>query len=521
MCLTKVTRSDSSASGSLYSVDSNLSIEENKYNNGSTNKFTSQPKFLIVGAGAAGLACAVSLLKTGFKYVTVVEAENRIGGRIFTTSFGDNVIDLGAQWCHGEKKNIVYESVFDKIILGSSSYIYTKFDCIRSDGEILPNNVVDKLKSLLAQIFARRHTDLPTFAGTFGEYLSKNFYEILMSKEYNEIDFIVAREFFENFLKIERSETAAGLEEISAQGFESYKDCDGDYLLHFENGFGQYLQVLLEADELGNDLGLLEDKILFGLNVKEIKWDRADFKVEVTCVNSPGIFLVDHVIVTVPLGVLKRDAKTMFEPQLPVSKQNAIEGLGFGCMMKLFFEFSPPFWNNKWTGVAMLWREEDISAIRKSTRAWVENIYGFYRVPNQPNVLVGFMVGSKIPAVEVMSDAEVIEGCMYLLRRFLPHWHIPTPIEFIKSIWFTNPNFCGTSSFRSLKTEELETGAEILAQPITVLAQASTFEMGLTVKPVVLFAGEATHEHYFGTVHGAVESGIREAKRLESYYTLD
>ena len=37
-------------------------------------------------------------------------------------------------------------------------------------------------------------------------------------------------------------------------------------------------------------------------------------------------------------------------------------------------------------------------------------------------------------------------------------------------------------------------------------------------KPIVHFAGEATHDHYYSTVHGAIETGLREAKRLNDYY---
>ncbi|XP_017481757.1 PREDICTED: spermine oxidase-like [Rhagoletis zephyria] len=527
MCLTKSKHSDTSIDGSLSSQVSEAFLEKYRFRRDSGSKIASEPNFLIIGAGAAGLACAVSLLKKGFRYVTIIEAENRIGGRIFTKSFGHNTIDLGAQWCHGEKGNIVYQTVSGKVTLGSSTHIYTKFDCIRSDGELLPNDVVQKLKTLLVQIFAKRHQELPSFKGTFGEYLSKNFYEMITSKEYEDISRAVAREFFENFIKIERSETAAGVEEMSAQGFENYIPCDGDYLLHFDNGFLEYLRILLEADEFGNDLGLLEDKIIFGIRVKEVTWNRADFKAQVTCENTSAVFLVDHVIVTVSLGVLKRNAAQLFNPELPISKQRAIEGIGYGSIMKLFLEFPTPFWNSKWMGLAMLWREEDLLELRESARAWLENIYGFYRVANQPCVIVGWLVGSQIPQVETMPDIEVKEGCMYLLRRFLPQCNIPDPIDFIKSVWDTNPNFYGTSSFRSLKTEELCTGAVELAQPITVLAEAPNFlvethlQGGLAVKPVILFAGEATHETHFGTVHGAVESGIREAKRLEGYYTVD
>ena len=31
---------------------------------------------------------------------------------------------------------------------------------------------------------------------------------------------------------------------------------------------------------------------------------------------------------------------------------------------------------------------------------------------------------------------------------------------------------------------------------------------------IILFAGEATHDHYYSTVHGGVETGFREADRL-------
>lgn len=55
-------------------------------------------RIVIVGSGAAGVAAATKLLSNGFRNVTVLEAENRIGGRINTVPFGENVLDMGAQW---------------------------------------------------------------------------------------------------------------------------------------------------------------------------------------------------------------------------------------------------------------------------------------------------------------------------------------------------------------------------------------------------------------------------------------
>lgn len=53
---------------------------------------------IIIGAGASGVAAATKLVANGFKHVQILEAENRIGGRINTIPFAANVVDMGAQW---------------------------------------------------------------------------------------------------------------------------------------------------------------------------------------------------------------------------------------------------------------------------------------------------------------------------------------------------------------------------------------------------------------------------------------
>lgn len=61
-------------------------------------------------------------------------------------------------------------------------------------------------------------------------------------------------------------------------------------------------------------------------------------------------FDADHCIVTVSLGVLKENYKTMFDPQLPLMKCNAIEGLSIGTVDKIFVEWDEPFWPKDWPG---------------------------------------------------------------------------------------------------------------------------------------------------------------------------
>lgn len=55
-------------------------------------------RVIVVGAGISGISAAAKLIENGFKNVTVLEAEKRIGGRVCTVPFASNVVDLGAQW---------------------------------------------------------------------------------------------------------------------------------------------------------------------------------------------------------------------------------------------------------------------------------------------------------------------------------------------------------------------------------------------------------------------------------------
>lgn len=47
-----------------------------------------QPRIVVIGAGLAGLAATKSLLENGFTNVTVLEASDRIGGRVQSIQHG-------------------------------------------------------------------------------------------------------------------------------------------------------------------------------------------------------------------------------------------------------------------------------------------------------------------------------------------------------------------------------------------------------------------------------------------------
>ena len=56
---------------------------------------------IVIGAGIAGISAAHHLWQLGVKDVVILEARERVGGRIFSLKDGNDVLEMGAQWIHG------------------------------------------------------------------------------------------------------------------------------------------------------------------------------------------------------------------------------------------------------------------------------------------------------------------------------------------------------------------------------------------------------------------------------------
>lgn len=135
----------------------------------------SSRKILIIGAGACGVAAATHLLESGHSNLVILEAENRIGGRIHTVPFGANVVDLGAQWCHGEKDNVVYELVtrLQKDLLEGDSGKHEHYLLIRSNGQAVNQEVTDKLMKLVYSIEDDNEAEVKDFQGSLGAFVTQ------------------------------------------------------------------------------------------------------------------------------------------------------------------------------------------------------------------------------------------------------------------------------------------------------------------------------------------------------------
>lgn len=151
----------------------------------------------------------------------------------------------------------------------------------------------------------------------------------------------------------------------------------------------------------------------------------------------------------------------------------------------------------------MVWTKEDTKEIEKTKFSWIKDVFGIWRVSYQPNILCGFIFGESARQMEKLDNSTVLEGIMILFEKFLRKGYTE-PKRILTTTWFSDPHVRGGYSFRSLITDEYKTSARKLAEPL----------IDSRGKPAVLFAGEATSDHQFSTVHGAVESGLREAERV-------
>lgn len=90
-------------------------------------------------------------------------------------------------------------------------------------------------------------------------------------------------------------------------------------------------------------------------------------------------------------------------------------------------------------------------------------------------------------------------------------WETFISLNFVlicRSKWQSNPHFRGSYTNVTLESDALGATTTKLAEPIN----------DQNGKPILQFAGEATNQHHFSTVHGAIESGWREAQRLIDLY---
>ncbi|XP_050545415.1 spermine oxidase-like [Daktulosphaira vitifoliae] len=461
---------------------------------------------IIVGAGVAGIAAATKLLKNNVQDFIILEAENRLGGRIQTIPFGDGHIDIGAQWIHGEEGNVVYQMASEKHLVSDfrdtmEDFMNSVF--VTSTGQIIPIDLSsDFIKSSYSILDESPEDDLERFM-SIGELFQKRLEKMtIKNKELPIKQMVNWCHHYQNSYNGSDS-----LYEASSINIDTFKHCPGYPAISWKSkGYSTIIDLLLEKYNDQSENLQIKDKLIYGKEIVKIYWsgDRA----EIICADNSH-FQADYVILTVSLGVLKNVYNELFEPELPEYKLKAIKNLGIGTVDKLFLKFPYKWWSDNISGFSFLWSDADRELFinENKSRGWdyLCDVFGFYKCNNCPNTLLGWIVGSAARKMERKSIDEIKIGLMYLLNKFLADkFIIPFPDLVTRSQWGTNSHFYGSYSFHSMNTDKEGKANNELAKPL----------VNSKKKEIICFAGEATHSHYFSTVHGAIETGWREADRI-------
>ncbi|XP_048516015.1 spermine oxidase-like isoform X2 [Athalia rosae] len=424
----------------------------------------------------------------------------------------DNVIELGAEWVHGEHGNVSHKLAAPYNLLESSKALNdtSTYIFIDSQGNHIPKTESTQLLDLYHDIHSKLSENIKKFRGSYGEYFSTKYHGALGENPIT--DPIRASQFLEWIHRYENIiECSDSWYDTSAQGLTEYHTCPGDPLLNWKGKGYKTLFDLLMCRYAGTSKALpVREKIQFNKVVSNIDYNSMNEIIVKTEDNSH--YVADHVICTASLGVLKAQHKTLFTPPLPEIKQSTIQGLNIGTVDKIFLEFPYTWWPDGTAGFNLIWSQEDKNEFLQSfgqENKWLTEFFHISTVDHQPRVLSGWLTGPTARYMENLPDAVVVEGFYKILQKFLSGtYNVPRPLNMMRSSWHKNKHFRGCYSFRSLESDRLNVWAKNLAEPIT----------GSNDKPVILFGGEATHEHYYSTVHGAIETGFREADRLSNYY---
>eukprot|EP00090_Calanus_glacialis_P015575 TRINITY_DN24583_c0_g1_i1.p1 TRINITY_DN24583_c0_g1~~TRINITY_DN24583_c0_g1_i1.p1 ORF type:complete len:418 (-),score=163.35 TRINITY_DN24583_c0_g1_i1:64-1263(-) len=272
-----------------------------------------------------------------------------------------------------------------------------------------------------------------------------------------------------------------------------YRECQGEQTVTLARG--NTYQGLLER--MGENI---MDRVKLGERVTKLRHGEHLQNVEVQ--TSKTVYQCEFVVVTLSLGVLKAEGE-MFDPPLSGKKMEVIKKMGFGTIAKIFIEFpveiAKVLPDVKPAGFNFLRRDEGLSALENTpSTPWLEGVFGLYPDQSDPHLLVAWLTGPAAIQVETLLPAQVLADISGLISATLSPSIplLPLPISTRVTTWGGNHLTRGSYSYLTPSTPP--NSPAILAEPVGR----------------VLWAGEATHSTYFSTVHGAVESGRREAVRI-------
>jgi monoamine oxidase len=418
---------------------------------------------LILGAGIAGLAAA-GQLASAHRHVLLLEARDRIGGRIFTLHPGEAgfPIELGAEFVHGRPPELLRRFQEAHIELQDISGT----DACFRDGTLSPCPQHESF-ALLDELadFARREGDM-----SFEQFLARRQPGIEAATQ--------ARSFVEGFNAADARRI--GIAALARQQ-QAEEEIEGDRSSRPLTGYDALPRHLAgQAEQAGA-------RILLRSPVVSLQWKRG----EVTARTASGeVFSAPKTIITLPLGVL-RARSVVFDPE-PSSIVAAADRMEAGSVRRLVLLFRTAFWKQKMPPKTHPMRFLFAPGMTPPTY-WTQH-------PRDIPMLVAWLGGPHADAVSDPSQlpAQALRSLEQIFS-FQPHSLDAELRNSYQHDWQNDPWTLGAYSYAP------------------VGAVDCSAQMAAPVENTLFFAGEHTDTTgHWGTVHGALRSGLRAAQQMLS-----
>ncbi len=435
---------------------------------------------MVIGAGMAGLTAGRILADTGFA-VTVIEARDRIGGRIWTDDSLGVPCDLGASWIHGVRRNpltrwcrVLNIPLYRR--RGQATWIYRN-----GRGKHLKEVAWKHRRTVIRAALGYFRTAAPFWVRQFtGRPLSEvSLADVLERMLWEETVPLESGRFLAWLLAVMEAVNGAPARELGLLAGDV-----PEYWWENAAPIGGFERLVRDA------AGGLE--IHLNTVARQVFWNAKEVVVE----TDRGSLEADAVIVTVPVGVL-RAGEPGFDPPLPPGKWQALNHVGYGGVLnKVVFRFACKFWPEGRERLGTL--PPDVS------RRGLFDLWADFSGPAGAPILIGFAGGDTAERLDRgAADQAVARSALDRLEEMFGT-RVPEPVALRVTRWLTDPWSRGSYSYGGVA--DGRHWRSILGEP---------------VENRIYFAGEATDPDHFGTVHAALLSGEREALRIHRRFCCE
>ncbi|XP_010243002.1 PREDICTED: polyamine oxidase-like isoform X2 [Nelumbo nucifera] len=442
------------------------------------------PTVIVVGAGMSGISAAKTLVAAGIKNIIILEATNRIGGRICKTNFAGMSVEIGANWVEGvggNEVNPIWKMV-NKL----------KLRTFVSDYDNLTANTYKQVGGLYKKSEAQTAFDAADMRSEFSSNISVSMsahrqedISILTSQRltnqvpYTPIDMAV--DYYTYDYEFAEPPRVTSLQ--NTEPLPTFSNFGEDlYFVADPKGYETVVYYIAKQFLTTDAAGVITDpRLKLHKVVTEIQQSPSGVIVKT---EDGSIYRAAYVMVSVIIGVLHTNLIN-FHPDLPQWKILAIYQFDMAVYTKIFIKFPYKFWPTGNGTEFFLYAHEK----RGYYTVWQQ----LERAYPGSNALLVTVTDDESRRIEQQPDSDTKKEIMEVLRNMFGK-NIPEPTDILIPRWWSNRFYKGTFS----------------NWPIGV----NRFEYDQIRAPVgrIYFTGEHTSQHYNGYVHGAYLAGIDAAK---------